>query len=173
MGFEPERLLYDPAAGLVRRGADEPVLGDREVPAVRGAQGQHPVAPVDQGRLGALRVGGRRRQVGAAGEQRRVEHPLRAAANRVRRRSALPHAQPYPVHPLGEAHALRPEPLPQAPVFGGAERALVRVGIEVRVEHAEEGPRGQLPPHRAVDVRPFEQSALQEDRRSAPEEDRP
>ncbi|MFE2010515.1 hypothetical protein [Streptomyces sp. NPDC059491] len=35
MGFDPERLPYDPAARLLRRRADEAVLGDRQV-AVRG-----------------------------------------------------------------------------------------------------------------------------------------
>ena len=77
--FEAERLLDDPAAGLVGGGAQQAVLGDREVAAVGGAQGEHPLAPVDQRELRADGVRGQRRQVGAAGEQRRVERALGAA----------------------------------------------------------------------------------------------
>ncbi len=172
VGFEPEGLLDDPAAGFVRRGADEPVLGDREVAAVGGAQRQHPVAPVDQGEFRALGVGGERREVGAAREQRRVERTRRTpylvgrAALRHPQRGAGRRPQPYPVHALGEV--VRPavdevvrghHPGHRARLDGSAEGPQV-----VLVQHSRAYRRGGSVSGRLVVVR----RPVLEDGRRAP-----
>ncbi len=151
MRFQPERLLDDPASGLVGRGAHPPVLGDREVAAVGCAQGQHALAPVDERELGAGGVRGERGQVGAAGEQGRVEGTF-GAAHLVGGVLGLGHAhertggglQQDAVDALRELDALGAEPLVQALQRGRAvhERAAVPVALALVGEQADHGDPG-------------------------------
>lgn len=154
MGFQAECLLDDPASGLVGGGADVAVVGDREVTAVRGAQGEDALAPVHEGEFGAGRVGGERGQVGASGEQGRVQRALGAAyfVLRVRQRNAqegaLEGPQQDPVHSLRELDALGAEPLVQTLQWSGPvdQRAAVPVEfalVREQTDHGETGVVGQ------------------------------
>ncbi len=157
VGFQAECLLDDPASGLVGGGADIAVVGDREVTAVGGAEGEDALAPVDESEFGAGRVGSERGQVGAANEQGRVQRAFGAAyfVFHVRQRDvqegALEGSQENAVHALRELDALDAlgaEPLVQTLQRGGAvdQRAAVPVEfalVREQTDHGETGVVGQ------------------------------
>ncbi len=117
--FERERLLDHPAPGLLRRRADEAVLGHGQIAAGGRAQGEHTAAPVGQGQIGGGAADGQRRQIGTARRMRRVERARCLRRTLVlRRRVRHPHptgrrAQPYGVQAVREHHPVRAEPLGQ------------------------------------------------------------